>query len=332
MSEQDTGLPPRRGRAWWVFGVVLVVAALAAALLMYRRESASPAAALPNDASAFARAGGEPSVPEPGVASVAASPLRDSEGDEPVPPPTSRGTQRQPPLTAASEPAASAIATLLPLAESGRADAMAELAQRLMACRNYVGRDEASIRRGALQRFYRRRGYEPGSDAELTQIAGDIERETAMADRCRDIDPALMDSRIDWMERAAKAGDIGAMLDYPGYALHDMRTVDDVLMNFEEVGRRRQLAGELLRGALDRGACEALPMLAQAYSGGRNRYDWLFKADPYLGLVYAEAAAQAGVTDGGLARARERLIDPARQGAAATQGAALAARHCGTAG
>lgn len=333
MSKQDTGLPQRWGRLWWVVALVMLSLVVGAALKFAGTTkqitpelSATEKGTFPEtgkETAGVGRSSDEALITrrDAGGGEIAASSAPVSERKPMV--------QREPPLTQETEPAASAIATLMPLAESGRADAMNELARRLMGCKNYVDVTESSIRRNVLQRFYSRNGREPAGDEELTQIAGQIEGVTRTAERCRDIDPALMDSRIGWMERAARAGDVGAMLDYPGYALNDMRSYDDVLHNFDEVARRRQLAGELLRGAMDRGACiDALPILADAYSGQKGRYGWLFKPDAYLALVYAEAAAQAGISQERLATARQNLPDPARQAAAAEQGRALMVGKC----
>lgn len=218
------------------------------------------------------------------------------------------------------------------MVEAGRADAMAELAGRLIECRRFVDRSDESLRREAIRRFGMRNRRTPTSDADLDQIATAIEADSRRVEHCRDIDPVLMDTRVSLLERAARAGDIGAMIDYAGMGLHDLRSPDDLRVHFDEVARRRQLAGDLLRGALARGACEALPILSDAYAGGRGQHNWLFTPDPFQRLVYAEAASQANLGQQALDRARANVVDPDRQRAAAAQGATIAKRHCASAG
>lgn len=223
---------------------------------------------------------------------------------------------------------ADAVKILLTLAESGRSDAMHELAYRLNRCRNYVGGNDESVRRRVLQRFYAQSGHEPSSEKELEDVAALINEEAAMLDQCRGLDPALMASRVDWMERAADGGDIRALLYYGSNALNDMRSNNDILTNLDEVVRRRQLARGYLQKALDRGACDALLLLSDTYSGREGPYNWLYKPDAYLSLVYADAAFSAGVINDVWQSRIDALADPAKRAAAAAQGAQLAARHC----
>lgn len=256
----------------------------------------------------------------------------DSSGSSAISPTPRRDNQRKPSIVDNTIPTADAIKVLLPLAESGRTDAMNELALRLVWCSRFVGSDEAVIRRNVLRNFYSQKGHEPENDDDLGTVAKWINDETQLLEGCRGIDPALMDKRIDWMERAANGGDIAALLSYGANALNDMHGRDDILMNFDEVARRRQLAGQYLRTALNRGACEALLTLSVAYTGNYGPYDWLFKPDAYLALVYAEAAVRTGIRPSVPAKTLAGVKDPARQATASAQGAALAARHCNTPG
>lgn len=239
-----------------------------------------------------------------------------------------RDLQDKPSIVDDATPTADAVKILLPLAQAGRADAMRELAYRLNLCRDYLDGDEESVRRSALRRFYDRNGHEPITDSELSDIAQSINYRTAMLDQCRGVGPAVMATRIDWMERAAKAGDVSALLGYGGNALNDMRDFDDAVTKLDEVARRRQLARDFLQAALNRGACSALVMLSAAYSGRRNPYGWLYNADPYLSLVYAEAADRGGVVSGVSSHTTDGVADPAKRAAAAAQGAVIAARNC----
>ena len=329
MSGKDTSLTSnRRGRRWvWL----AAAAALAVVLLVgwWLRASPDSIADLSNDrAGEVASHTVQSSAAEEVDLERAVLASADPSVGNSVSAATRRDSQGGPPIVDGAIPTADAIRILLPLAEAGRADAMREMANRLIRCRDRVDGDEASIRRNALSRFYVRNGREPQSDEELSEIAEQINYAAAMSDYCRGLDPALMASRVDWMERAAQGGDIGALLGYGGKVLNDMRDFDDLLINFDEVARRRQLARSFLHAALNRGACSALVMLSAAYSGQRNPYDWLYKADPYLSLVYAEAAVRGGVVSEVRPGSSAGVPDLAKRSAAAAQGGAIAARNC----
>ena len=331
MSGKDTSLTSNRRRRGWIW--LAAAASLAVALLMVWWMSASldAVADLADDrAGKIASESVQSSVAEDIDADRALMASANPSPDRSVSTASSRDLQGGPPIVDGAIPNAEAIRILLQMAEAGRADAMREMANRLIRCRDRVDGDEASIRRNALSRFYVRNGREPQSDEELSEIAEQMNYAAAMSDYCRGLDPALMASRVDWMERAAQGGDVGALLGYGGKALDDMRDFDDVLINFDEVARRRQLASSFLHAALNRGACSALVMLSSAYSGRRDPYDWLYKADPYLSLVYAEAAVHGGVISEVLPETSAGVQDLAKRAAASTQGATIAARYCNT--
>ena len=225
------------------------------------------------------------------------------------------------------------VKELLPLAQAGDTEVMYELGFRLSTCRDHLDGDEASVRRKALRDFFEQNGHEPQTDDELSLVAMVIDVNITMLDSCRGLDPALIATSVDWMERAAHAGDIDALLWYPSSALDDMRSRNDLLIHLDEVAHRRQLARSFLKKALDRGACDALLILSAAYSARGGDYGalyWLYPADPYLSLVYAEAAVRAGIVPGVSPQTLAGVADPARQAAAAAQGALIGARRCNT--
>lgn len=332
--DDSTSSRSRQVRRWGflVVGVLLVACVVA---VLQSLDQGDPVADVPPDVAASLGDGrhGDPLLQDAGAGSDASKvPSAQVVADD-RPPAKWRGRESTPPLTSPDEPAAVAIRTLLPLAEAGRADAMRELSQRLVNCRTFVGVDEAAMRQRMLRYHFDRHGRMPASEAEIGEVAEGVERGLQSISRCRDIDPALMDARVGWLERAAGAGDITAMVEYAEYGLNDLRGApgrwsDDLLAHFDEIARRRQLARDFLQTALDRGACDALLHLGAGHAGGVHPRNWLFKADPFMTLVYAEAADQIGLTHDAVRSSRDRVPEPERQRAAVAQGAAIANRYC----
>jgi len=234
-------------------------------------------------------------------------------------------------LPAADMPASAAIDALLPLAQAGRADAMHELALRLMYCaRAPVGSDE-EIRTGALKHFYANNGHEPSSDDDIATVASNVDAFMRRRDECAGVDADLSGRRVGWLEKAARAGDTQAQLDFARYGLHDMGR-DDILMQPDEVQRRREVAGDELQRALAAGDCGALDLLAQAYSGRKGRLDWIYPPDPTLSAAYAAAARLRSGEADARADAAAASLDAVQHAASERQGAALYARYCGGSG
>ena len=205
-------------------------------------------------------------------------------------------------------PLSAAIGTLLPLANSGRADAMRELAQRLMTCLAPDDHDDAALRRIQLRRFYWYHGHEPATDAEVAQVASAIDAASRRRADCAGVDPTLVSQRVEWLQKAAQAGDPEALLDYAAEALQRMGR-DDILKDPEGVERRRKLAGNFLNEALARGDCDALWKLAQAYSGETGRMDWIYPPDLNQAYAYAVANLQWVERHGGSTDFSEAQVD-----------------------
>lgn len=208
-----------------------------------------------------------------------------------------RGPDRASPQAAGPDlptpdvPLDQAVAALLPLAEAGRSDAMYALAMRLVECPRTI-RDDTAIRKDKTRLFYWYNGHEPSSDEEITKVASQVEQAARRRDECTLIDPALVAASLSWLEKSAIAGNTQAMLDYARRGLSDGMGREEILMNFEEVARRRTLAGEFLDNALADGDCEALALLASSYSGKRGGMDWVHPPDAGLAYTYAYADAQ----------------------------------------
>lgn len=311
----------------WSVGVVLVVIVVASLWLAAgSRESGLPAVAPPSGS-----AGAEvPDLADEDESLDLAAPLpaRAPRAAGPPGTPTRDPAPRALDLPPPGTPARDAIRELEPLVEQGRVDAAHELAMQLVRCQRArnLGSDD-QIRERLLRRFRGRGGQGPSSDAELDTVARELERLSSERDRCAGIDNDLFASRLDLLERAARAGSTDAMLDYIDWGLQDMAGYDALLRNFDEVARRRSLAAGFLARALSLGDCRAFGVMAEAYAGGRSRRIWVYPADPYLAAVYGEAASLVPGTAPVESIALDGL-DPARQAVAREQALRLVQRHC----
>ncbi|MBO9662827.1 hypothetical protein [Dokdonella sp.] len=241
-------------------------------------------------------------------------------------------TPAAPDLPAPDVPANRAIEALRALAEQGRPDAMRELSMRLMYCAGADSEPDEEIRRNALKRFYWRNGHEPATELEIGQVAAEVEDRARRREDCTGVDPALLENRVAWLEKAARAGDARARLDYANWGLHGMGR-EDILMHPDEVERRRQTAADLLQQALAAGDCDALPLLADAYRGQAGQLDWLFQPSPSLMIAYAQAdrlrhGEDARADIQAAAQGAAEKLDAAQRAAALRQGETLFARHC----
>ena len=132
-------------RLWrWRLPVFLVLAGALAAYVVVSHEARgrrAPAAAT-----------------APDTASTSNSDARTTQQPQQhIPPSSTHG--RASDLPASEAPARAAIDALLPLAQAGRADAMRELATRLMQCSGAAAGSDDMIRLGAVKRFYWRNGH-----------------------------------------------------------------------------------------------------------------------------------------------------------------------------
>lgn len=187
-----------------------------------------------------------------------------------------------------------AVSALRPLAESGHPDAMSRMALRLLTCSHWASASEERFREVEVSRFRGASGREPETDADISKIATAVEKDVAYQRACADIDPALMHDRLGWLEKAALAGDPRARIEYVNWGLQDMPDREDILLNFDEVQRRRALAGDFLLQALSAGDCRALASLAQGYSGLVGTFDWIFAKNAVKAYAYGMAAIGKG--------------------------------------
>ena len=204
---------------------------------------------------------------------------------------------------------------------------MRELALRLMFCARVATGSDETIRLDAVKHFYAARGREPSSDEEIATMASEVDASIIHRDQCAGIATELTAHRVDWLEKAARAGDTQAQIDYARSGLHDMDR-DDILMHPDEVQRRREVAAGQLQRALESGDCDALGVLADAYSGHRGRVDWIYPANPVLAAAYASAALMYDSSYAATEDATASALDTAQRASAQRQGAELYARYC----
>ena len=204
---------------------------------------------------------------------------------------------------------------------------MRELSLRLIFCARVATGSDEIIRLAAVKRFYAARGREPASDEEIAAVASEVDASIIHRDQCAGIPAELAAQRVGWLEKAARAGDTQARIDYARFGLQDMDR-DDILMQPDEVQRRREVAGEQLQHALESGDCDALNVLSDAYSGHRGRVDWIYQANPTLAAAYASAARMYDSAYASAEEAAVSALDTAQRAAAERQGAALYTRYC----
>lgn len=302
-------------------GLVLAVAAGALVVAVVVRHAHGVVASVPVPKESLVRDG----MRTTGAEAVAAKPAHEAQPAR---------LPRAVDLPAGDVPLRAAVATLLPLANAGRADAMRDLALRLIACSGQKDEDDAALRKDRLRRFYWDHGHEPSTDAEIAQVASLINADSRKRDDCAGVDAGLISQRAEWLEKAARAGDSEALLDYSGWALTGMGR-EDILKDPAEVERRRTLAGNFLNEALARGDCDALWRLAQAYSGETGRMDWLYPPDLNQAYAYAVANLQWVERQGGSTEVAQARVDrfgaelsSAQQVALSRQGEQLFQSRC----
>jgi hypothetical protein len=305
--------------------VALALAALASRLA--QREAPSP----------------RPSVAEPLAADQHSAPPSAPEAAAPALPKSlsraAAGVPQGAPLPGPDVPLDAAIAALRPLAAQGRTDAMRELGARLLACRiAHRGSDE-DIRRNEIERMLRlesqlQNGERFVNEADAT--ASMIEQAIRIRDQCSHVDDLESAHWLDWIRRAADAGDTDAMLSYAQKALADVGVLSPLPVDEDEAERRRERAEAYRQRALQNGNCNALldleyhyardlpgdvPDAASAYAYAYARWRWEGENDQ------GRTADVDTAWSDYLARQAQGL-DAAGLDAARRQGESVYARYC----
>ncbi|WP_257385544.1 hypothetical protein, partial [Tahibacter caeni] len=204
-----------------------------------------------------------------------------------------------PATTAAADASSDRFAGLERRAAAGDADAAAELGGLLGVCWRHSKGSAKQIEETVISGMAA--GVDPpriaGTPAppelvilllqqaqpELEQRCAGLDRERLWKDRTRA--PALL-------ERAADAGRVEAMLDYAQYAFVGYNGPRHMLMDADEVVRRKQKARAYLRQALGRGDARALFLLGDAYASGPLENVDPLQSYAYLSAFFRSPAAQ----------------------------------------
>ena len=184
---------------------------------------------------------------------------------------TSTQAGRKPVAAAAPPDFAARLAQLERAANEGDMAAAAELGERLALCRDYAPMSaqavEASIVTGmAANEPPPVIGGKPASPEFLILLLqegyAELDRHCAGSEKI--IDAARAQSSLDWLQRAAEAGEVAAMTSYARYTLADESeaAVDG------DAAARRARALEYLDRAIGAGDARALQLRADLYSHG----------------------------------------------------------------
>ncbi|HVH33836.1 MAG TPA: hypothetical protein VM847_06980 [Tahibacter sp.] len=130
--------------------------------------------------------------------------------------------------------------------------------------------------------------------------------------RCAGIDKDQLSGNLarvpGLLERAADAGQVQAMLDYPRHAFAGFGGTPRMLAEADEVARRKTKARAYLREALRRGEARALLLLGDAYASGP-----LEKVDPLLAYAHVGAFFQTPAGQEWSPRLRELYLQALAQ-------------------
>jgi hypothetical protein len=303
--------------------VALALAALAARLAQRETPVHAPSIAVAAPRSA-------PSAPPPAAAAPAIAKAASA---------TAPGAPQGAPLPGPDAPLDAAIVALRPLAEQGRTDAMRELGSRLLACRTAHRGSDEDIRRYEIERMLRLESQLLHGERfvnETDATASTIEQAIRIRDQCSHIDELESAHWLDWIQRAADAGDTWAMLSYAQTALADADVQAPLPVDEDEAERRRDRAEDYLQRALQNGNCNALldleshyaqglqgevPDAASAYAYAYARWRWEGENDPGR-----TAQADTGWSD--YLATQAQGLDAVQLEAARRQGDGIYTRYC----
>lgn len=235
-----------------------------------------------------------------------------------------------PPLT----PLGEAVQTLREYAEAGDTDAAVELSWRLSVC------TEPALRRAETQARFEREDMEReraddtvALELRATRLANAQERlDEAETQRkaCLALPADVRDGWLDWIDRAAQAGNTAAMRGYARVAARQYYTVDDVRNDLDAAIERRDKSRAYLDEALARGDAQALRDIANAYRD--SALPTIYPMDPAKAYAYAYAGTLAGISRGNdLDRTMEetaRLLDGKQLAEAEASGRRIYASCC----
>lgn len=207
-------------------------------------------------------------------------------------------------------PLEEAVAELRKWSDAGDVNAQVQLTGRLKACTPHAleravfldNLDRASMESDARN--------QPGADehrAAMRDVAQSrIDRNAKIREACAKLPKDLLDHWLDPADRAAQAGDVGAMLTYAEEALDDFQDLTSIAANIDEVIERRDKARAYLGEAARRGDKRALILLAEIHADAQIGLSNspLYEKDPAQAYAYAFVASR---TSGATPRERANM-------------------------
>jgi hypothetical protein len=209
-------------------------------------------------------------------------------------------------------PLAEAVQTLRAWAEAGDTDAAIELSWRLSPCTEHALKlaehSEESERR-QLEDVKTEEGVTPEQKAvRIRNVQGRIDEYVRQREACSAQPADVRASWLEWVDRAAQAGNTSAMRGYARMATDEYYDANDVRADLDTAIERRDKSRAYLDEAVRRGDAEALRDIANAYSdSGRMT---IYPIDAAEAYAYAYAATLAGISRGN--DLDERMAEAAR--------------------
>jgi hypothetical protein len=281
-------------------------------------------------------------LPRPGRMTIVVPPTT----AEPSPPPpvqTSARPEASPPVAKISPrhllpdsrtPLGEAVETLRAYAEEGDADAAVELSWRLSACTERALRRSDESAEGDRRMIEDDKSDDRLSDelraARKENVQRRIDERIQLRRDCRALPADLRDGWLEWIDRAAQAGNTAAMRGYARMAIGEYYSASDVRADIDEAIERRDKARAYLAEALRRGDADALVDLANAYSP--SGHPTIYPDEPSEAYAYAYASTLAGLSRGrwvdDLMERAARSLDGKQLAAAEAKGRRLYEQCC----
>jgi hypothetical protein len=275
-------------RVRWIAAVAIVAAVVAIGLMM--QSATSPIArrmtltvpATPNADSVAAAPAPVEAKTIPHISRTAAS--------------SSHGHALPDPRT----PLADAVSTLREYAEAGDTDAAVELSWRLSGCTDVALKRAQELEQSLHDDIER----EPSDDrftpeqhaARTENLQRQIDEYASQRKACLDLPADARVGWLEWIDRAAQAGNTAAMRGYARMAIGEYHSTNDVRSDIDAAIERRDKARAYLDKALRLGDAEALRDLADAYRD--SAHPTIYPLDPSKAYAYAYAATLAGISRG----------------------------------
>lgn len=289
---------PTRGTKWrYVFAILLLAGG--AGSVAWLRHTPSPEAAMQAAAPDIAEAASQALPPPPVVAMPAPTPRERSRFD-PAAFAKDLDAQMDEAMRRRYSPPPR-LADVQARADSGDVPAMVELGRMLQRCLDAL-RDPDALKlesQYAEQLERQARLGHPASPARSGSIEQDYREDVERHRDCTAAGAERVEGFHLWLERAARAGSVDAMVTYTELALSGFHTDQELIADLDEVIRRRDLARAFGLSAIAAGNAHALNLVASGHAwlpgevtqhamGGVGSLGTtgLFPSSPHLAAAY----------------------------------------------